>query len=394
MKFHLLGYVHVPISETFMGCAFAQKALKLSKMLLSLGHEVVLYGPEDSDAPCSEFVQTHTLREIRQTWGSGDNRPKCDGLGYPWRDVGFRHDFNGAKTPLTHRFYETASSEIISRRQDDDFLLVMQGAYHRPIADRAGLWLTCEPGIGYRGSYARFRAFESAYLQNFTYGSENPWQSINGHYYDRVIPNYFDDKDFQFCAEKDGYFLYVGRMITRKGVMTAIKATEAIGAKLILAGQGSDEIDVGKLPSHCEFVGYVDPEQRSELMRKARAVFVPTLYMEAFGGVNVEAQLCGTPVITTNFAVFPETVQDGKTGFLCNTLDDFVWAARRVDELDPVVIRAHAERYLMTNVRWEFQRWFEDLYNLYESAQDDTMIGWHRIRGEVPAWRGNGTPGS
>jgi hypothetical protein len=57
-----------------MGCAFTQKIVKLSKMLLSLGHEVILYGAEGSDAPCTEFVQTHTLSEIRQEWGSGDNR--------------------------------------------------------------------------------------------------------------------------------------------------------------------------------------------------------------------------------------------------------------------------------------------------------------------------------
>lgn len=360
-----------------MGCAFTQKAVKLSKMLLSLGHEVYLYGAESSDAPCTEFFQTHTLKDIRKEWGVGDNRWEC---GYDWKRQGFKHDFNSEKTATTKRFYEVCIEEINKGKRDDDFLLIMQGVYHKPIDDGVGLYLTCEPGIGYRGSYSRFRAFESAYLQNFTYGSANPGQSINGNYYDRVIPNYFDPKDFPFREKKEDFFFYMGRMIGRKGVWTAIRATEAIGAKLILAGQESAEIDVTRLPPHCDFVGYLEPEDRAELMGRAKGVFVPTLYLEAFGGVNVEAQLCGTPAIATNFAVFPETILHNKTGFLCNTLQDFVDAANNVDKLDPYEIREHAERYLMDNVKWEFQKWFEDLYQLYLSSKDSGVKGWHYLR--------------
>ena len=195
-----------------------------------------------------------------------------------------------------------------------------------------------------------------------------------------MIPNYFEAKDFPFndtpIQDRD-YYLFIGRMILRKGVMTAVKTTEAIGARLILAGQQSNEIDVNKLPPHCEFVGYVGPKQRAKLMGNAKAVFVPTLYLEAFGGVNVEAQLTGTPVIATSFGVFPETIRSEQTGFTCHTLQDFINAARDVDSLDPYVIREHAERYLTDNVRWEFDKWFRDIYQLYRSAHESGVKGWH-----------------
>jgi len=208
-------------------------------------------------------------------------------------------------------------------------------------------------------------------LRNFTYGSERPGECINGDWYDRVIPNYFDAKDFTFCPDKEDYFLFVGRLIQRKGIEVAIQTCRALGARLVIAGQGEWKTDYKR----AEFVGYVDPQERNRLMGHARAVFVPTLYLEAFGGVAVEAQLCGTPVITTDFGVFPETVVHGVTGFRCNTLQDFVDAARQAGELNPFDIRAHAERYLMDSVRWEFQKWFDDLYQLYLSAHTGAK-GW------------------
>jgi len=375
-RFHYPGLVHLPISERYMACAFTQKIVKLSKMLLELGHEVYLYGAESSDAPCTEFIQTHTMQDIRDSWGEGDSRFD---IGYDWRNKGFKHDFNGDKTPATMKFYAMCAVEINKRKRPDDFLLLAQGSYHKPIAEAVKLFLTCEPGVGYRGSYAEYRAFESAYMMNFTYGSEHPRQSINGHYYDRVIPNYFDPKDFEFSEPKRDYFLFIGRIIDRKGVWTAVKATEAIGAKLVIAGQQDEEIDVSRLPGHCEFVGYVGPKKRTELMKYAKAVFVPTLFLEPFAGVHVEAMLCGTPVITTNFGVFPETVLNGVNGFRCDTLQDFVNAAKMVNCLSPRVVREHGQRFLMDNVKTEYEKWFRELYRLYLSAVRPDVKGWHHL---------------
>jgi len=285
------------------------------------------------------------------------------------------------RTAATAKFNGAAIQGVLERKKDDDFLLLMMGSYQRPVADMTGLHLTVEPGIGYRGSYVGFRAFESAYLMNFTFGSANPFKSIDGAYYWQVIPNYFDGKDFPFQEKKEDYYFFIGRMIRRKGVMTAIKATAAIGAKLILAGQESNEIRVKDLPPHCEFVGYVEPEERSRLMGGAKAVFVPTIYLEAFGGVNVEAQLCGTPAITTDFGVFPETVVHSQTGYRCSTLNDFVQAAIDVERLTPSTIRAHAERYLMSTVQWEFQKYWDDLYDIHLSIgkPKGTVWGWNYI---------------
>ena len=376
-----------------MSCAFNMKHYHLVEMLMSLGHRVFCYGAKSKVSPpppCTEFIETHTVAEIARDYGDGDNREE---IGYQWVNTDWRHDYNATRKPSTLKFYANAIVEINKRKKPDDFLLLMQGAYHSPIADAVELFLTCEPGIGYRGSVeGRFRAFESAYIMNFTYGSQHPFQCINGSYYDRIIPNYFSPDDFEYSAKKDDYYLFIGRMIKRKGIMTAYLACEHLKKKLIIAGQGAHVNKRGYLipntdpdfelpPGHWEYVGFIDIPKRKKLMAHAIATFTPTEYLECFAGTHIESMLSGTPVITTAFGVFSgDTFQHGVHGFKCNTLQDFVDAARKAKELDPEVIRKHAERFLMDNVKWEFQKWFSDLMNVYESAQDPNIKGWHRIR--------------
>jgi glycosyltransferase involved in cell wall biosynthesis len=386
MRFFMLGYSHLPASRIFTSCAFSNKNFKLAKMLCGLGHEVVYFGARgESHEPLIEeyinsdrfsFVETHTLKDIRDDWGEGYNLPDANGIGYPWKRNQFRNDFNQDRKPSTKKFYAACIDYINKHKKEDDFLLLMQGYYHKPIDDAVGLYLTCEPGIGYRGSYAKYRAFESRYIQYFTYGAEHPREDINGNYYDRVIPNYFDIDEFEVGKKKD-YYLYMGRMIQRKGVWTAIKACQ--GKRLILAGQPDNEIDIKQFPDNCEYVGQVGSEDRKKLMSEAIAVFAPTIYLEPFGGVAVEAMLSGTPIITTNFGAFTDYNEDGVTGYKCNTLQDFVDATEKVKSLDPKIIRKKGERFNMENVVKEYQKWFEDLYSVYESATIPEKLGWHRV---------------
>lgn len=360
-------------------------------MLMSLGHEVFYYGAEGSDVPCTEFIQTHTLQDIQKEWGNGDNRFE---LGYDWTNTDFRHDFNSRRSEATLKFYQKTIEYINANKRPDDFLLCTQGVYHSPIVDAVGLFLVTEPGIGYRGSIqGRFRAFESSYIQNFTYGSEHPYESINGSYYDRVIPNYFDPNDVEYCDKKEDYYLFIGRMIKRKGILTAALACNHLNKKLIIVGQGAHVDSRGYLvpntdpdfelpPGTWEYFGYAGVEDRKKLMGKAIATFTPTEYLECFAGTHIESMLHGTPPITTNFAVFPETIPDhlnGKVGFRCNTLQEFVNAAKASNYVSHEAIRSYATRYTMDNVKHEFQSWFDSLYNVYESAIDNTKKGWHRI---------------
>jgi glycosyltransferase involved in cell wall biosynthesis len=399
-RFHLLGLVHLPTARKYSSCAFTGKNVRLARMLCSLGHEVFLYGVRSTEEPPLEeyvqsdrfhFVECETVRSIRRDYGDGDNRSE---LGYWWGDSDWRHDFSSARKPSTLAFYGNAVQAIEANKRPDDFLLATQGNYHSPIVDAVKLFLTCEPGIGYRGSVAgRFRAFESDYIRNFTAGSEHPYECINGSYYDRTISQYIDPEDIEFSAEKDDYYLFIGRQIKRKGILTADLVCRHLNKKLIIVGQGARVTSDGWLvpitdpdfrlpPGTWEYHGYANVEQRKQLMAHAIATFAPTEYLECFATVHAESLLSGTPPITTDFGVFPGTISheaNNTVAFRCNTLDDFVRAAIAAKKVDPYAVREYGERFLMDNVKWEFQKWFEDLTAVYESATQPGVKGWHRI---------------
>jgi glycosyltransferase involved in cell wall biosynthesis len=110
-------------------------------------------------------------------------------------------------------------------------------------------------------------------------------------------------------------------------------------------------------------------------MWNARALFVASYYLEPFGGVNVEAQLCGTPVITTDWGAFPETVLHGVTGYRCRVFNDFVWAAENVGSLKPDVIRKWAAgNYGMERISKMYDEYFSRLYELKTNKD-----GWYAV---------------
>ena len=364
MTFHVVSLPHTQTTKEYNSCAYTEKVRKFCTMMKSLGHTVYLYASEENEANVDELITVASKADQQKWFGNNDFHTKF---------------FNITWGPEEEHWVTMNSrtvQEINKRKSKKDFICLIGGVCQKQIADAFPDMMSVEFGIGYRGVFSNYKVFESYAWSQFCYGINN---NDNGSFYDTVIPNYFDPDDFPFSAEKDDYYLFMGRMIERKGANIAAEITERLGAKLLLAGQGvndqfvdnegkthivADEITiVGK---NIEHVGYADVKKRGELMSRAKAVFVPTTYLEPFGGVSIEAMLCGTPVIATDFGVFPENVIHGKTGYRFRTLGEGVWAANNVDKLDPKVIRDYAvNNFGLERVKYLYQAYFEQLIELW-----------------------------
>jgi FkbM family methyltransferase len=360
IRFHLLGTYNTPcnLKPEGIGNAFASKVVRMAKILKSLGHYVIFYGVEGSEVECDEFVQVSTKQILENTYGPW-NKERVYGCG--WHD-------------LAHSTFNAfAIAGINERKRFGDFLMVSFGVNQKEIVEAVKIDNTVEIGIGYTNSFAPYRIFESYFQMNWSYGAEGIW---DGRWYDTVIQGYFEESDFTYNENKEDYFLYLGRIIQRKGVLIARDVCKKLGKKLIVAGFGhigpnDDRIDKAtfyeiKNDPNVEYVGFADLEKRKELMSKAKAVFMPTTYLEAFGYVAIEAMFSGTPVITTDFGAFSETIQHGKTGYRCKTFEQFLWSAKNIDNIKPADCRKWAtDNFSMKKAEKMYQEYFDQILNLY-----------------------------
>lgn len=370
LRFHLLGLAHLETHRHNSACAYTQKVIKLAKMIKSYDHTLYFYGVEGSEVDCDEFIQVSSQDILKQTYGEY-NRSK---------DF-FKHH----PKDLAHRtFNQNTIKAILERRENKDILLCPMGNYQQPIADAVTL-TTVESGIGYSGVFSSHRVFESYAWMHYVYGL---LKQDDGGWYDAVIPNYFDPADFPYQDQKEDYLLYLGRIISRKGVQVASDVAKATGNQLYIVGQGSldDPVEGLKLSDekHITYLPAVGPEKRSQLLGKAKAVLMPTYYLEPFGGVNVEAQLCGTPVITSDWGAFPETVLHGLTGFRCRVLEEFCWAVKNIHQIRPQDCRNWAEKnYSMDRVGKMYEEYFQRINRLfgkgwYEENPERRELEWLR----------------
>ncbi|HLZ63690.1 MAG TPA: glycosyltransferase family 4 protein [Ktedonosporobacter sp.] len=165
----------------------------------------------------------------------------------------------------------------------------------------------------------------------------------------------------------EDFFLWLGRITADKGTHLAIQAAREAGVPLVLAGtvdkhveeavQYFEELIKPQIDGQqITYIGPVDMQQKTDLLRRARCLLNPIQWEEPFGMVMIEAMALGCPVISFARGSAPEIVAHRTSGFLVHDLHEMVHYIARVDELDRATVRAYAEQHF--SVRAMAEKYF------------------------------------
>ena len=172
------------------------------------------------------------------------------------------------------------------------------------------------------------------------------------------VYNGIDPQRFLFSATKSDRYLFLGRISSNKGAHHAVEIARLSHVALDIVGEDRFTED----PSYVQrvresakgttarYVGSVSHEEKIAFLRNAKALLAPLVWEEAFGLFVIEASVSGTPVIALRKGGVPELVVDGKTGFLCSSIEEMMECLGKESEIEPQACREHVERYFTSEI--------------------------------------------
>lgn len=380
IRLHILAVPFTITSNEFSHDAYAGKVKRFSPMMRSRGFEVYHYGIETSDSGATKDINLFTKDE----W----ERLRIESFQYVEPGLSLEdatkkhHDPSqligvlwNLSSPLIVEFNNRLRIKLKEnyRDQKTDIVCLPHGVTHDP-AIRNMNYVIVESGIGYDNlnKNTEFKIFESYSWMAKCLGSSN----IEPHNYWFVIPNYFDINEFKLSLNPTPLQVgFLGRLGTGKGCNIIVEIAKRFpNVDFILCGAG-DPNPFLSLPN-IKYKAPIHGSQRSEYLGDCVAILCPSKFLEPFCGVSVEAQLCGTPVICSDWGGMTETVEQYKTGLRCHTLADY---CKGIDMalsgyFDRKYIRERSEKlYDMYKLAENYEYVFKSVLDIYTPGKN----GWY-----------------
>jgi glycosyltransferase involved in cell wall biosynthesis len=237
------------------------------------------------------------------------------------------------------------------------------------------------------------RCQEGSLIKSFLLSAEAIYQKVSGNYqqldaivspsrflgrfiqqklpHNRVdiIVNGIDEHVSNEGISDQGYFLYLGRLSTEKGVPTLAKAHQLMkeNSALKIVGDGPVFNELKETYPSAELLGFKSGDELLTLIKQAKAVIVPSECYENCSMSVLEAMSYSKPVIASRIGGLPEQIRDGVDGYLFEAGN----AQALADKLDVLAASLSASAEMGKNARQRFLSKYTltkhktDLLNLY-----------------------------
>jgi glycosyltransferase involved in cell wall biosynthesis len=170
-------------------------------------------------------------------------------------------------------------------------------------------------------------------------------------------------------AEDNREFVFIGRLENGKGPDLACAAAREARVPLRIIGDGPMESELRRLHPEVLFSGRIAASEIGKVVKRARALLMPSRYPEPYGLVATEALWSGIPLVISRTAFLAPDVVERGAGLACNPFDrrEFAEALGRLRCDDKLVQSMSLAAFNDTHdLGLSFQAWIEGLFSIYE----------------------------
>ena len=310
----------------------------LTEELIKMGHEVILFASGDSQTKAKLI-------------------PVCPNA--------LRLDKNCKDFIVWHLHM---LEEVFKRAKFFDIIHFHTEYLHLPLATRYNVpFITTLHGRLDLPEYIPFfKNFKNAPFVSISNSQRKPLSWLN---WQATIYHGLPEDLYKFYPETGKYLAFLGRISPEKRPDRAIKIAERFGMPLKIAAK-VDKVDKAYFKEvikpmlknpWVEFIGEIGESEKNEFLGNAYALVFPIDWPEPFGLVMIEALACGTPVVAWRCGSVPEIIEDGKTGFIIDSIDSAVEALYKVKTLDRKACRKCFEK------RFTAKRMAEEYIHVYRN---------------------------
>lgn len=336
---HMIGLPHTIVSNEYSHCAFTGKILRFPKMMQTLEN----YGDFSKPYTIHEYSNegSESLADIKTTVFTKEQMEELK--------ADHKKNYPGipchVESKMVTEYHKLLTLKLCMTVEPGDIICHPFGNIHSQLAVLFPQAYHLESGIGYNDSWAPFRVFESYAWWHYHQGKEGR----AGTNYEWVIPNYYDLDEWgpNHVVPGDAPIVYFGRIMENKGMPIIQEIAKAMpNEQFVICGEGDPNPWLSPDIPNLTFIPPIYGLARRDFLANAKACLMPTMYTEPFGGAGVEAMLCGTPLISSDFGAFSET--NPYPRFRCKTLKQWVDAITWVS-----VLNYHGVMSLRERTAWE-----------------------------------------
>jgi glycosyltransferase involved in cell wall biosynthesis len=375
MKIAMIGHKRIPSREGGIEIVVGELSTRLAKM----GNEVVAYNRKSDHVAGKEFdldTSQKSYNGVELVWVPTPNSSKLNAIVYSFLATAKAVVRN---FDVIHFHAEGPASMVI----------IAKLFSKRSIVTIHGLdWQRAKWG-GFATKYLKFGEKISAkYADEIIVLSKNVQQYFKQTYNrdTTYIPNGIEKPNImqanliskKFGLSKDGYILYLGRLVPEKGIDRLINAYKSISTdkKLVIAGGASHTSEyvsqIKELASDCKniiFTDFVQGDILNELYSNAYIYCLPS-DLEGMPISLLEAMSFGNCCLTSNIDECTEVCKGNALYFEKGSTDDL---ASKLSYLlnNPNIVnnyKSNAQNYILDNFDWN--KIVEQTLKLYKKEDD------------------------